>query len=68
MSTFAAGFAAGERQAWKDRNTRVRSDVPEALTEYGRGFVAGYHPRSATWTRPVGPAMAWWDSRESEVA
>jgi len=73
MSTFDAGFAAGERQAFKDRCSKVSSvcghPAQDLLTsQYQRGFVAGYTPRSATWSRPVEPVAPWWAERESVVA
>lgn len=55
MSTYEAGFALGERQAWEDRKA---GKPPEALgqprTQLQRGYADGYMPRCDA-DRPV-----WW--------
>lgn len=53
MTTYAAGFEAGERQAFEDRHNRSRMQLPQVAyqSEYWRGFGDGYTPRTVGWLR-----------------
>lgn len=65
--SYAAGFADGESQAWKDRSLNMRRVRQVPRNEYERGYWDGYCPRDPAWClrRPV--EQAWWQERESEV-
>lgn len=48
---YERGFAAGERKAWEDRNTPRMAVRPEkSASEWERGYMDGYFPRSLTWS------------------
>jgi hypothetical protein len=65
---YAAGFADGEAQAWKDRKNLIRRDRPEQMRgEFQRGWWDGYTPRSVTWRLRVEP-QPWWQERVEEAA
>jgi hypothetical protein len=69
MTEYERGFADGERQSFKDRANRVRRSLPEVKTEYGRGWIDGYTPRSLTWAvRSTANSQDWWQLREVEAA
>jgi hypothetical protein len=48
---YERGFSAGERKAWEDRNLIRQLVRPkEAESEWQRGYMDGYFPRSLTWS------------------
>lgn len=52
--SYEAGFAAGEQRAFLDRQSGVFRDMTDRpSSEYQRGYIDGYTPRSATWLRPL---------------
>lgn len=48
--TYEQGFAAGETQAWIDRQEgKLERYAPEPENEWERGFWDAYIPRTAKW-------------------
>lgn len=69
MTAYERGFDAGERQAFKDRRTKVRRTRPSCtpVDGYEAGFWDGYTPRSISWLLTHEP-QPFWAERESEFA
>jgi hypothetical protein len=68
MTAYEAGFDAGERASFADRQRGVRLPRPERPRgAYQQGFWDGYCPRNQSWAlrRNVQPE-GWWHERESE--
>ena len=50
MTQYEAGFDAGERDAFSDRQSGVRKPMPEKVRgHYQRGYWDGYCPRNSSW-------------------
>lgn len=48
---YERGFSAGESEAWEDRNHARQLVRPEKVeSEWHRGYLDGYFPRSLTWS------------------
>lgn len=67
--SYEAGFLDGERQAFKDRkNNVVRAFNRERrVSQYGRGFIEGYTPRTVVWKLRAPAPAPWWQEREETV-
>ena len=64
--SYAAGFADGERDAYKDRANAIRRTVEAGAYGYAQGYSDGYRPRSPEWSaRPPIDSAAWWVEREA---
>lgn len=62
---YQAGFDAGERDAWKDRQNGLRRDFSGPVRgEYQRGYLDGYRPRNPGWALKQESAP-WWVERET---
>lgn len=53
MSSYEAGFAQGERDAYSDRTGGTKSEAPPPVPQspYQRGYWDAYTPRTSTWWR-----------------
>ena len=69
MTHYEAGFDAGERDAYKDRQNGIRrtQSTDPSGGEYQRGYWEAYRPRNLAWALKK-PPQAWWQERESETA
>lgn len=48
---YERGFSAGERKSYEDRNLPRQGVRPERVeSEWQRGYLDGYYPRSLTWS------------------
>jgi hypothetical protein len=48
---YERGFSAGERKAFEERNQARMGVRPEKVeSEWQRGYMDGYYPRSLTWS------------------
>ena len=62
---YQRGFIDGEAQCFKDRRCLVRRELPpKASSEYGRGYLDGYTPRSLAWAATgLQSPPQWWQDR-----
>lgn len=54
--SYERGFRDGEQQAFRDRHLHAMRRVPEVGAEesdYRRGYLDGYTPRSQDWVRGI---------------
>ena len=64
---YAAGFAQGERQSFKDRSNGVRTAYPAGMNvAQAKGYRDGYSARNPQWAmRPTQSGAGWWVKREA---
>ena len=67
--SYAAGFADGEQDAYKDRANGMRRTVETGAYGYMLGYSDGYRPRNPEWAaRPPTDGAVWWVEREAVAA
>lgn len=67
MTAYEAGFAEGEREAFRDRHRMPRCRPEHITSPYGHGYWDGYLPRSTAWALRK-PAAAPFHERDTEPA
>ena len=71
MTRYEQGFDAGERMAFEHAKRGIRSAHAEPTSEYAKGFVDGYTPRTLLWAagaKPVDKLQGWYVEKDEAAA